>query len=161
MAELQCTLEELYAGSERTVPGDDREVTVQVVPGWSDGTTLSFAGKKMPRQKGSIPAEPEPPMTVTIRELPHGVYSRHGNDLHVRKTVSLCDALTGFSIDLRTLDDRKIKVPVNTVLRCVVYSPLTFLAGWLFSLLLMREPWVDTFAFPRGFPWFSSDLARG
>lgn len=118
MPELEVTLEELFNGTDKTVEAPNRTLSVRVEPGFYDGTTLSFAMPKKPRVKGSIPPEPEPPTEVVVRQKSHDMFERRGDDLFVRRTVSLSDALTGFTIDdLRTLDGRTLNVPVTTVVR--------------------------------------------
>jgi len=60
---------------------------------------------------GQIPAD----ITFTIAEKPHPRFRREGNDLHYTATVPLADALTGCVVNLTTLDDRSLSVPVSNV----------------------------------------------
>jgi len=48
-----------------------------------------------------------------IKEKPHGWLKRSGNDLVYKARVPLVDALTGFKVDVETLDNRTLRVNVK------------------------------------------------
>ena len=50
-------------------------------------------------------------------EAPHGHFTRKGDDLCVAMTCTLSQALCGFTVSLKSLDGRDIRVPVEGVLR--------------------------------------------
>lgn len=45
-----------------------------------------------------------------IRTLPHAIFERRGDDLYTNVTISLQDALIGFTIDITHLDGHKVTI---------------------------------------------------
>jgi len=91
-------------GSGRLVPAENvLEVTVK--PGWKAGTKISFpnAGDEL------VPGQAQT-IVFVIEEKPHPAYQRDGDDLSTEIELSLVEAFTGFSKDLKTLDGRTLKV---------------------------------------------------
>ena len=87
-------------GSGRLVPAENvLEVTVK--PGWKAGTKISFpnAGDEL------VPGQAQT-IVFVIEEKPHPAYQRDGDDLSTEIELSLVEAFTGFSKDLKTLDGR-------------------------------------------------------
>lgn len=121
---LRCTLEELYAGATKRVKltrtvvdcasgrpaGKEEVLSIEVKPGWKAGTKVRFEGKGDERagaRAGDI--------VFVIEEKPHDRFKREGNNLvHVAK-VSLADALCGPTVEVETLDRRKLQVSVSGV----------------------------------------------
>jgi len=126
-ADVACTLEELYTGCKKRfklkrteIPrggGAPKEVEehleIDVKPGWKQGTKITFEGK------GDSPPGGGPPTDVqfVVTEKPHGHFRREGDDLHVPMTCSLSQALCGFTVSLKSLDGRNLRVPVEPVLK--------------------------------------------
>ncbi|XP_027929768.1 dnaJ homolog subfamily B member 13-like [Vigna unguiculata] len=119
---LSCTLEELYTGTTKKVNiwrkfgelggKDEGEVlVVEVKPGWKNGTKIKYLemGIRVPNM---IPAD----LVFIIEEELHRVYTRVGADLLVTKTISLVEALTGYTVKLVTLDGRNLTVPIDNVI---------------------------------------------
>lgn len=50
----------------------------------------------------------------------HPVYKREGLDLLTEKTISLQEALVGFTLPLVTLDNRTLKVAITQVVRYTI-----------------------------------------
>ncbi|GMH07267.1 hypothetical protein Nepgr_009107 [Nepenthes gracilis] len=121
---LPCTLEELYKGctkkmkisreiadiSGKTLPVEEI-LTIDIRPGWKKGTKITFP-EKGNEQPGVAPAD----IVFIIDEKPHNIFTREGNDLVVARTVSLAEALTGYTVNLRTLDGRNITIPISNVI---------------------------------------------
>ncbi|RRT58409.1 hypothetical protein B296_00021042 [Ensete ventricosum] len=84
-------------------------LTVEVKPGWKRGTKITFPNKGSDR----LPAD----IVFVIEEKPHDVYRRDGNDLVVHHKISLVDALTGTTINLRTLDGRDLVIEMTDVVK--------------------------------------------
>lgn len=50
-----------------------------------------------------------------IDEKPHDLFKRDGNDLIVTKRVSLAEAIGGTSVNITTLDQRSLCIPVTNI----------------------------------------------
>ncbi|KAL9300071.1 putative chaperone DnaJ, HSP40/DnaJ peptide-binding protein [Arabidopsis thaliana] len=121
---LPCSLEDLYKGTTKKMKisreiagvfGKTTQVqeilTVDVKPGWKTGTKITFS-EKGNEQPGVIPAD----LVFIIDEKPHPVFTREGNDLVVTQKISVLEAFTGDTVNLTTLDGRRLTIPVNTVI---------------------------------------------
>lgn len=56
-------------------------------------------------------------VVFTIREKPHTIFTRSGDDLVLISPISLCAALTGTIVEVATLDGRTLQVPINDVVQ--------------------------------------------
>jgi curved DNA-binding protein len=114
--EAAITLEEAYRGTQRTVelqhPEGPRRVEVQVPAGIRDGARLRVAGQGGPGRGGGPPGD----LYVRVRVLPHPVYRREGDDLHLRVPVPLDVALLGGEVPVTTLRGTTVslRVPPGT-----------------------------------------------
>ncbi|XP_010260329.1 PREDICTED: dnaJ homolog subfamily B member 1 [Nelumbo nucifera] len=121
---LPCSLEELYKGTTKKmkisreitdISGKSMPVeeilTIDIKPGWKKGTKITFP-EKGNEQPNVIPAD----LVFIIDEKPHDVFTRDGNDLVVTQKISLAEALTGYTVNLKTLDGRSLSVPINNVI---------------------------------------------
>ncbi|XP_078170430.1 uncharacterized protein LOC144564705 [Carex rostrata] len=125
---LVCTLEELYSGTVKTIRltrdvlvSSGRKIvatemlTMNILPGARKGTRFIFE-EKGSEAPNTTPAD----IIVTIDQEPHAVYTREGDDLIISETISLWEVFTcSCSLDLTTLDRRKLAVPIN----CVSFPP--------------------------------------
>lgn len=121
---LDLSLEELYEGTSKNVTlsrkvlnadghtSSLREQTlcINVKPGWKSGTKVTF-GKKGDEAPGIIPGD----VVFVVNEAPHPRFQRSGNDLHYKMNLPLVQALTGFNVEVQTLDGRKISVAIADV----------------------------------------------
>ncbi|KAM7277115.1 hypothetical protein ACFE04_018981 [Oxalis oulophora] len=121
---LPCSLEELYKGTTKKMKiskvvvdasGKTRDVeeilTIDIKAGWKKGTRITFL-EKGNEQPGIIAAD----LIFIIEEKPHPVFSRDGNDLILTQNVSLTEALTGYTVQLTTLDGWNLKIPITNVI---------------------------------------------
>lgn len=121
---LPCTLEDLYKGTTKKMkisrdvtdssgrPNTVEEIlTIEIRPGWKKGTKITFP-EKGNEQRGVTPAD----LVFIIDEKPHGVFKRDGNDLVLTQKVSLVEALTGYTVQLTTLDGRNLTIPINSII---------------------------------------------
>jgi len=122
---LRLSLEDLYAGTTKkmkvtkrvleddgqTTRQDDETLTIHIKPGYKAGTKITFenAGDQGP---GIIPAD----ICFVVQEKPHARFRREGNNLVYRARVPLVDALTGCTVDILTLDERRLSIPINDVI---------------------------------------------
>ena len=56
-------------------------------------------------------------MVFVIRDKPHDRFRREGSNLIFKTSVLLAKALTGCTVDVNTLDDRILHVPINDIIR--------------------------------------------
>lgn len=82
---------------------EEKILTVDVKPGWKDGTKITFA-REGDQGPDVVPAD----IVFVIRDLPHAVFKREGSDLCYKAQISLKQALCGgFSVEVPTLDGGK------------------------------------------------------
>jgi len=124
--ELQVPLEDLYTGSNkrfkierRQIDTDsgrdlmvDQVIQVDIKPGWKTGTKVTFENHGDDDPNGDDPAD----LTFIIKEIPHQIYKRDGDDLVCPVKISLKNALTNPTIPLVTLDKRRLNVAVEDII---------------------------------------------
>lgn len=86
-------------------------LTIDVKPGWKKGTKITFP-EKGNEQPNVAPAD----LVFVIDEKPQSVFTRDGNDLIVTQKISLVEALTGYTVQLTTLDGRNLSIPINNII---------------------------------------------
>ncbi|VVC29925.1 DnaJ domain,DnaJ domain, conserved site,Chaperone DnaJ, C-terminal,HSP40/DnaJ peptide- [Cinara cedri] len=127
--DLYVSLEDIMRGctkkmkiSRRVLQADgtsrkeDKVLTINVKPGWKAGTKITFQ-KEGDQGMNKIPAD----IVFIIRDKPHPVFKREGNDIRYTTSISLKQALCGTEIVVPTLTDKKI--PLN--LKSEVIKPTT------------------------------------
>ncbi|XP_065838070.1 dnaJ homolog subfamily B member 13-like [Oscarella lobularis] len=124
--ELWLSLDEVYSGCtkklkiSRRVLNDDghtssvknKILSITVKPGWEEGTRILFP-KEGDQEPNNIPAD----IVFVVKDKPHPHFKRTGCDLHYTAQVTLVQALTGCIIEIGTLDDRVISIPINEIVR--------------------------------------------
>ena len=70
---------------------ESETLTASVEPGMPDGHQIIFFEEGEPMVDGETGD-----LVITLRTQPHPVFERRGNDLHIRQSVTLLDALVGF-----------------------------------------------------------------
>ncbi|XP_068187218.1 dnaJ homolog subfamily B member 13 [Antennarius striatus] len=122
--DLHLSLDDLFHGcirkikiSRRVMNDDghtssikDKILTINVKPGWEEGTRITFP-KEGDQGPNNIPAD----IVFIIRQKSHPVFVRQANDLILKAQISLEKALTGFSVDVKTLDGKRLNVPINDI----------------------------------------------
>lgn len=117
--DLKVSLDDLYTGAVKKVritkkvtdasSGKSSQVAVtkeiSIKPGWKDGTKITYE-REGDERPGVIPAD----IIFVLREIPHPVFTRDGNDLKVAIDVSLEDAMRGVNTSLKSLDNRTISI---------------------------------------------------
>jgi len=119
---LKVSLEDLYMGcvkhlkvGRRLLNGSTEEkvLEIQIHPGWKSGTKVRF-----PRAGNEQANGESQDLVFVVEEKPHKAFTREGNDLACRTSISLVEALTGGAGSGRlvktveALDGRKIQVTV-------------------------------------------------
>ncbi|EPY19310.1 molecular chaperone DnaJ [Strigomonas culicis] len=91
-----------------------QQVSVEIPAGVPPNVTLVVRG-----EGGAIPGAQPGDLHVHIEIQPHSVFERRGDDLIVRRNVTLAEALLGLQMPLKLLDGRTvhIKTGEDTVLK--------------------------------------------
>ena len=95
----------------RRVSQVEEILTIDVKPGWKKGTKITF-----PEKGNESPSMMPADIVFIIEEKPHDVFTREGNDLVMTQKISLVEALTGYTVQLTTLDGRSLSRQVNSVI---------------------------------------------
>ena len=109
---------------------EEKVLKISVKPGWKAGTKVTFSqeGDRVP---GKIPAD----IAFIIRDKPHPVFRREGTNIKFTQQMSLRDALCGSTIQVPTLDGRRVEV------RCPeVTKPATTKTLQGYGVPFPREP---------------------
>lgn len=88
-----------------STPREEKFINVDVKRGWKAGTKVTFA-KEGDRLRNKIPAD----VIFIIRDKPHLIFGRDGNDILYTATVTLKQALCGSNIEIPTLTN---KIPIQ------------------------------------------------
>jgi len=114
---LKVSLEDLYSGvpkkikitrnkkeGNRRVP-EEKQIEIDIKKGWKAGTKITFEGYG-DEEAGLEPGD----IQFVIQEKKHPVFTRDGNDLTMKKNISLSDALCGTSFNVTGLNGETVKV---------------------------------------------------
>jgi len=89
---------------------DEDTITVVVEKGMPDGHQIIFE-QEADENPDTVPGD----VIFKIQTLPHKRFSRVGDDLHMKITISLLEALVGFNKLIRHLDGHDVKVEKDSV----------------------------------------------
>lgn len=76
-----------------------REVDVDIIPGVADSQIIKIKGKGEAGERGSQTGD----LYVRIKEIPHSVFQREGDDLYFKQELKLTEALLGKKIKIKDL----------------------------------------------------------
>ncbi|KAH3756952.1 dnaJsubfamily B member 13 [Pelomyxa schiedti] len=122
--EFHCSLDELYKGAVKrlkvtktitdnsgNMSQSSKVLTIDVKPGWKEGTKVTFEreGDEVP---GSVPAD----IVFVLKQKPHDMFTREGDDLYCTLPITLADALTGLVVTIPHLDGHVVTLPINEVI---------------------------------------------
>ncbi|KAG7516267.1 dnaJ-like subfamily B member 13 [Solea senegalensis] len=88
----------------------DKILSVDVKPGLKEGTRIIFS-KEGDQGPNNIPAD----IVFIVRQKSHPLFERQDNDLIYKAHICLEMALSGFSVDVETLDGRILTIPINDI----------------------------------------------
>ncbi|XP_053561065.1 dnaJ homolog subfamily B member 13 [Bombina bombina] len=122
--DLYLSLEDLFFGctkkikiSRRVMNEDghtssirDKILSIDVRPGWKQGTKITFP-KEGDQGPNIIPAD----IIFIVQEKNHPRFKRRGNDLIYTSQLSLGKALIGCTVEVETLDERILNIPINDI----------------------------------------------
>ncbi|KPK28246.1 MAG: integrase [Desulfobacterales bacterium SG8_35_2] len=110
--ELSISLNEILNGSEKTISlrreNKTENVSVKIPKGIKAGQKLRLAGKGSPSPYGGPPGD----LFLVIKEQPHPVFTRDGNNLIVEQRIPFSKACLGSEITVKSLDGHELKVKV-------------------------------------------------
>lgn len=114
---MAISIKEAMSHNEKTInyklpSGREEFATVNIPAGVQHGVTFKFAGMG----DDSIKNMPRGDLMVLMSVLDSDGFTRKGNDLYTDKTIDCFQAVRGHEFNLKTLDDKviKVKVPSGT-----------------------------------------------
>ena len=114
---MAVSIKEAMINNEKTInyklpSGRDEFATVKIPAGVQHGVTFKFTGMG----DDSIRNVPRGDLMVVMSVLDSDGYTRKGNDLYTDKTIDCFQAVRGHEFNLKTLEDKiiKVKVPAGT-----------------------------------------------
>ena len=81
------------------------QVEVRIDKGAADKSKIKISGRG-----NEAPGAEAGDVHFIVQQKKHDVFQRHGAELLIRKSISLMEALCGFSFIVPTLDGRKLRV---------------------------------------------------
>uniref|UniRef100_A0A6J0SFX0 DnaJ homolog subfamily B member 13 isoform X1 n=1 Tax=Pogona vitticeps TaxID=103695 RepID=A0A6J0SFX0_9SAUR len=122
--DLYLSLEDLFYGctkkikiSRRVMNDDghastikDKILTIDVQPGWKQGTRITFP-EEGDQGPNIIPAD----IIFIVKEKLHPRFKREDDNLIYVAKLPLGKALIGCTVDVRTLDERLLNIPINDI----------------------------------------------
>jgi DnaJ-class molecular chaperone len=118
VASLELDLLDALRGGPQTLvfaaapgAGAPEKLTVRIPPGVRDGGRIRIPGRGAPGLGGG----PAGDLWVRIRVRPHPVFTREGDDLHLRVPISVREAVLGAKIEVPLPEGRAtVSVPPGT-----------------------------------------------
>ena len=114
---MAISIKEAMQNNEKTInyklpSGREEFATVKIPAGVQHGITFKFSGMG----DDSIRNTPRGDLLVVMSVLDSDGFTRKGNDLYTDKTIDCFQAVRGHELNLKTLEDKiiKVKVPAGT-----------------------------------------------
>lgn len=89
----------------------DKILTIDVKPGWRQGTRITFE-KEGDQGPNIIPAN----IIFIVKEKLHPRFRRENDNLFFVNSIPLGKALTCCTVEVKTLDDRLLNIPINDII---------------------------------------------
>jgi DnaJ-class molecular chaperone len=109
MGPFMVQQEQPVASRERC-KNSNTNLLVQVERGMGEGDELTFPGMGEQQPK-SVPGD----VILSLKQETHAVFKRSGNDLRMKMTISLKEALLGWKRTINHLDGRQIEVEISGI----------------------------------------------
>lgn len=88
-----------------------KAIEIKIPPGVDNGSHLRVTGEGAPGTNGGSPGD----LYVIINVKPHDVFERYENDLYIRTTISITQAILGAEIKVPTISGNvTLKIPPGT-----------------------------------------------
>lgn len=111
--ELAMTLEEVFKGSTRKLKVPSGENTTEIVdvniPRGADNKIGYIYRNKVYAGENIIPSD----MKVIVSLKDHPIFTRHGDDLHMKLDVTVKEAMNGIKKELKMIDGDMYKLSIN------------------------------------------------
>lgn len=91
---------------------EQTQLEAEIEPGMREGSVITFPGQGEPELDGE-PGD----LKLRIRQSPHSLFRRSGDDLHTNVSLSLLEALVGFNKSLEHLDGHSVPLSTGDVTR--------------------------------------------
>uniref|UniRef100_A0A3Q3W1Q7 J domain-containing protein n=1 Tax=Mola mola TaxID=94237 RepID=A0A3Q3W1Q7_MOLML len=92
--------------------GGFKVLNVVVKKGWRAGTKITF-----PREGDETPNSSPADITFILRDQEHTQYRRDGSNIIYTATITLKEALCGFTVNVPTLDNRMMPLPCSDIIK--------------------------------------------
>jgi curved DNA-binding protein len=110
--ELKLTLEEAYNGvTHRLVVNESnqsRTLDVKIPSGVNEGSRIRVLGKRIPNSSSSTGQE----IYLRVRLIPHSIFQRKGNDLHINVLVELTTVVLGGTVEVPTISGKSVQLKI-------------------------------------------------
>jgi DnaJ-class molecular chaperone len=103
--------EERVASKEKCKVEDTALETI-IERGIADEAEIKFP-RKSEQSPGQVPGD----VLMKLKTKKHAIFTREGKDLHMTMTISLKEALLGFSKTLKHLDDHEVEIESEKITR--------------------------------------------
>jgi DnaJ-class molecular chaperone len=108
---IEVTLEEAVQGTRRTVEVDGRRLEVKIPAGVREGSRVRVSGEGGSGTGGG----PRGDLYLQVRMLPHPLFERRDDDLHLELPVAEWEAALGAEVEVPTLSGKvTMRVPPGT-----------------------------------------------
>lgn len=98
--------------SEHRCRMDSKLLTAVIEKGMPDSAEITFE-RESEQRPGMIPGD----VIFRVRQKPHARFRREGNELHMDMSITLKEALTGFSKTITHLDGHSVVIASDDVVR--------------------------------------------
>jgi curved DNA-binding protein len=109
---IDLTLEEAFSGTTRRLvssrDGQERSVEVRIPAGVKDGARVRAAGEGGQAAKGGTSGD----LYLIVRVLPHKIFERRGQDLHLKVDVPVTTAVLGGDVSVPTLSGSSLRLKI-------------------------------------------------
>lgn len=105
---MRITKKVLDASGQYIEVATDKEISVK--SGWKDGTKVTFE-REGDEKPGYIPAD----ICFVVQARKHERFERDGDDLIYTHPITLTEALCGFTFEIVTLDNRRLRIQEKKV----------------------------------------------
>lgn len=110
-AEIEITLEEAYHGTSRIIQVHTEKLRISIKPGSYDGQVLRIRGKGAMGSSEKYRGD----LYVRLRQKPHPIFTRKGDDLYKSHSVDLYTCVLGGDSIVDTLSGAiRVTIPAGT-----------------------------------------------